>query len=395
MVASARGLTGARYGVIVTVDDAGAPQDFVFSGVTPEEQQELVVWPGSGRLIQHLHELPGPLRLADLPAYARSLGIAPARSFSRTFQGTPMRHRGADVGNFFLAEKADGKAFTDDDEAVLVVFASQARGSDRQRPHAPRGTAGAGRPQSPGRDHAGRGRGLRREQRPAGIAQPRGEADRREPANARLPPEQLLKLITLRRADGREVSLSELPLAQALATGETVRAEEVVLSVPAQRPDPDQRHADPGRRRRHPLDGGDLAGTRTARRDRTAADRVPGPEPRAARAADCHQGLGDDAAGGSGRAEPAEMREFHRIIVEQARHMRGLIGDLLDTGRIESGTLSVVPEPSQVPPVMTDRRRIAQVLNNLFANAARHAPESSLIRVAAAREEARVCDLGL
>ena len=30
--------------------------------------------------------------------------------------------------------------------------------------------------------------------------------------------------------------------------------------------------------------------------------------------------------------------------------MRGLIGDLLDTGRIESGTLSVAPEPSEVPP---------------------------------------------
>ena len=116
--------------------------------------------------------------------------------------------------------------------------------------------------------------------------------------------------------------------------------------------------------------------------------------------------------------EPAEMREFHRIIVEQAGHMRGLISDLLDTGRIESGTLSVSPEPSELaalverarstflggggrhavlvdlpadlPPVMADRRRVVQVLNNLLANAARHAPESTPIRVGAAREEAHV-----
>ena len=108
------------------VDEAGAPADFVFSGVTPEEQRELLAWPGSGRLIQHLRELPGPLRLADLSAYTRSLGIAPARTFSRTFQSTPLRHRGTDVGNFFLAEKADGEAFTDDDEEVLVLFESQA-----------------------------------------------------------------------------------------------------------------------------------------------------------------------------------------------------------------------------------------------------------------------------
>ena len=83
------------------------------------------------------------------------------------------------------------------------------------------------------------------------------------------------------------------------------------------------------------------------------------------------------------------MREFHRIVVEQPKHMRGLIGDLLDTGRIESDTLSAAPEasemvalaepasstfmstarrhavlidlPAGLPPVMADRRRIVQV----------------------------------
>ena len=116
--------------------------------------------------------------------------------------------------------------------------------------------------------------------------------------------------------------------------------------------------------------------------------------------------------------DPAEMREFHRIIAEQAGHMRSLIRDLLDAGRIDSGTLSVNTEPSEVaalverarstflggggrhpvlvdlpaglPPVMADRRRTVQVLNNLFANAARHAPESTPIRVAAVRDDAHV-----
>ena len=40
------------------------------------------------------------------------------------------------------------------------------------------------------------------------------------------PPEQLLGVLTVRRADGREFSVEELPLAQALSAGETVRAEE-------------------------------------------------------------------------------------------------------------------------------------------------------------------------
>ena len=44
----------------------------------------------------------------------------------RTFQGTPMRHRGVHVGNFYLVEKEGGGAFTDEDEEILVLFASQA-----------------------------------------------------------------------------------------------------------------------------------------------------------------------------------------------------------------------------------------------------------------------------
>ena len=116
--------------------------------------------------------------------------------------------------------------------------------------------------------------------------------------------------------------------------------------------------------------------------------------------------------------DPAEMREFFRVIVEQADRMRNLIADLLDTGRIDSGTLSVSPEPSSVvdlvegarsaflagdgrrglvvdlaidlPSVMADRRRIVQVLSNLLANAARHTPASAVIRVAAVREAEQV-----
>ena len=43
--------------------------------------------------------------------------------------------------------------------------------------------------------------------------------------------EQLLEVITYRRADGREIALDQLPLAGALSGAETVRAEEIALSV--------------------------------------------------------------------------------------------------------------------------------------------------------------------
>ena len=44
--------------------------------------------------------------------------------------------------------------------------------------------------------------------------------------------EQALEVLTFRRGDGREVSLKEFPLAQALRTSETVLAEKIVLQAP-------------------------------------------------------------------------------------------------------------------------------------------------------------------
>ena len=120
----------------------------------------------------------------------------------------------------------------------------------------------------------------------------------------------------------------------------------------------------------------------------------------------------------SASVPPAETREYVRLIHLQAVHMRGLISDLLDAGHIEAGTLSVVPEPSDVaelveraknaflsgdsphsalidvptdlPRVMVERRRIVQVLHNLLANAARHSAPASPIRIAAERDGVQI-----
>ena len=173
----ARALTGARKGVIVTLDEAGAPRDPVFSGLTPEEQREQLAWPGNARLFEHLRSRPGPLRVADFPDYVRALGIESPWTISRTFQGMPMRHRGEDAGSFSLSDKADGEAFTAEDEEVLALFASQAAAAiANARAHESERRA-PGRPGGPGRDLADRGGGLRCEEWPGGVVQPRGAAE--------------------------------------------------------------------------------------------------------------------------------------------------------------------------------------------------------------------------
>ena len=230
------------------------------------------------------------------------------------------------------------------------------------------------------------------------------------------PLEELLEVTVCRRADGREV-----PLAQQFASAETVRAEEVVLSVPDGRSLRTLINAMPIEAE-GPVPGSvvvtlqDLAPFDEVARLRSEFLGLVSHELRAPLSAIKGAGvtLLEEPAG----LDPAEMRDFFRVIVEQADQMRGLISDLLDTGRIDSGTLSVSPEPSAVadlvegassafltgddrrglvvdlaidlPPVMADRRRVVQVLNNLLANAARHTPASSVIRVAAVREAEHV-----
>ncbi|MCY4608882.1 MAG: ATP-binding protein [bacterium] len=421
VVESARALTSARWGVIATVDETGAPGDFVFLGFTPEEQLELYTWPEHARLFEHFRGLPGPLRLDDLSAYVRALGIEPVPAFSRTFQGTPMRHHGVDVGSFFLADKADGEAFSDEDEEVLTLFASQAAAAivnartHRDERHA-RADLEALVDTSPVGvlvldATSGRVLSVNREARRIGESL-------RTPGH---PSEQLLEVMSLRLADGREISLSEFPIAEQLNTGETLRAEEVVLSVPDGRSIRTLINVTPIR-----AEGRDVRSVVVTLQDLAPLDEIERlrteflglvghelREPLAAIRGSAVTLLEDAAA-----LDPAEMREFHRIIVEQSGHMRGLIGDLLDAGRLDSGTLSVSPEPSELaelverarntfgggggrqgilvdlpvdlPRAMADRRRIVQVLNNLLANAARHAPESSSIRVSAVREDALV-----
>ena len=80
--------------------------------------------PDGLRLFEHLRDLDAPLRCDDFPAYARSLGYSPDLIPRTTFQGTPMRHRGVHVGNFFLGDKQGAGGFTDEDEELLVLFAS-------------------------------------------------------------------------------------------------------------------------------------------------------------------------------------------------------------------------------------------------------------------------------
>ena len=420
---SARSLTDAWCGVIVTLDDKGQVEDFLASGLTDEDTQQLFAMPEGPKILEYLITIPGPLRVSDFASYILSHDLPEFRPPTQMSAclGAPIRHRGENVGNIFLAKREPGQEFTREDEDTLVMFASQAalvignvrRYRDEQRARADLETlintspvgvvvfdARTGGPVSFNREA----------RRIIGGLQTPG-----------CPVEQLIDVATFRRADGREISLAEFPLAQALSTGEIVRAEEIVLKAPDGRSVTTVVNATPIRSQ-----DGEIESVVVTLQDMTLLEelgrlradflemvshelRVP---------LTSIKGSATTLLDDSSDLDPAELRQFHQIIVDQVDHMRDLIGDLLDVARIETGTLLVTPEPTEVarlvdrarntflssggkhdldldlaldlPPIMADRPRIIQVLSNLLTNAARHSLESSVIRVTAVREDLHV-----
>ena len=421
IVESARTLTGARRGVITTIDDTGQLQDLIFSGLNPEEQSGLTGWPDGLRMFEHLRDLAGVVRQADLRGYARSLGYAADLLPETAFQVTPMRHGGAHIGSFFLSDKNSGGEFTDEDEEILALFASQAatavsnarihRAEQQARANlealvetSPVGVVvidvGSGQPMLLNREARRLVEGLRM----------RGRTT-----------EQLLETIKCRFADGSEIALDEFPLSRALSGATKTRAEEIVLSVPDGRSVTTLVNATPIQS----ADGAvesvvvtmqDLAPIQELERLRADFLSMVSHELRAPLTS--IKGSAATVLGSSRVLDPAEVRQLFRIVDEQANHMHGLIGDLMDAGRIDSGTLAVTPEPTPVAPLvdqarttflsgsgrhsvlidlppelpwaMADRQRVVQILNNLLANAARHSPEASPISVSAWRDGVHV-----
>ena len=424
VVDGARLLTGASRGGLTVLDDKGQLEAFISSGLTEEAHRGFEELPGGLELFAYLSSLPGPLRVEDFSAHTGALGlpeIGPPLEPLGSFLSAPIQLESARVGNLYLSDKQDEEGFTREDEDTLVLFASQAAlaiaNARRHREEriaradlqtlidtSPVGVvvfdALTGAPKS-----------FNREAR-------RIVDTLRDPDQT---PEDLLDDLTFMRADGKEVSLKEFPMAQILRNADTVRAEEIVLRV-----------AD-GRSVTALLNATPISGESGAVESVvvTMQDMTPIEEQERLRAeflaAVSHEllapltsikGSAGTLLGSATDMDPSLAHQFYRIIEDQADHMKELVADLLDVARIETGALPVSPEPAQLtllverarsafssswggnrlevdvapdlPLVMADRRRIVQVLVNLMTNAARHSPPGSAVRVAAAREDVHI-----
>ncbi|MCY4526848.1 MAG: response regulator [Anaerolineaceae bacterium] len=423
---SARTLTDARYGVITLMNTDSEIIDYLFSGITSEEISNFVEMPEGPGLFGHLGRISEPLRIRDLQSHISAIGFADIQLLSTgqspiTFLAAPVLHRGEHVGTIFLADRKDGREFTREDEKSLLMFASQAamvianarQYRDERRARADLETL--------------------INMSPVGVAVldvQTGTATTFNREAARLvnvlrvpdqPLEHLLEILTFRRADGREVSLQDFPLSQTLLDAETLRAEEIVLTVPDGRSLSALMNATPiysqdGAVETYIVTLQDM--TPLEEHERLRAEFLAMVSHELRTPLTSVKGSVATLLDANTALSPVETLQLHRIIDSQTDRMRMLISDLLDVAHIETGTLSVSPEPANLailideasqafqsnmdkhnicinlspdlPWVMADRLRVIQVLGNLLTNAARNSPAMSAVNVSAERYDLHV-----
>ena len=417
VIEAACALTGAHHGCVTTVDGQGTHERLATSGLSEEQRRRLMERPGKPGLFEPLRDLPTLSGTPGLASPAGPFGVVGDVVPAGTCMGAPMHHLGAHVGTLLLGDKRGGGGFTNADGEVLQLFAAQAaavivnarayRAEQRARADlealvetAPIGVVvfdtRTGRPVSFNREAT-------RMMEILGSPERAGE--------------HLLAEMTCRFADGREMALDRSSLAGALRHAEQLRGAEVVVSTGDQRRITALVNASPVHREDGTVESvvvtaQDLAQVVTADRMRAEFLGMVSHELRTPLAA--IKGLTTTLLGSAQSVAPAETRQFHRIIDQQADRISSLISDLLDADRIDAGALSVTAEPAEVgglieqartaflsgggrhavlidlptdlPRVMADRGRIVQVLNNLLANAARHSPAAAPIRITAERD---------
>lgn len=120
-------ITGARYGALGVLGET-TPQieRFITQGVTDEERAAIGHLPEGNGILGLLIREARPMRIPEIGDDPRAAGFPPNHPQMHSFLGAPVRALGQVFGNIYLTEKQGAREFTEDDEAALVVLATQA-----------------------------------------------------------------------------------------------------------------------------------------------------------------------------------------------------------------------------------------------------------------------------
>jgi len=123
----ARKLTQAEYGALGVLNEekTGLAQ-FITAGMPPEQVEKMGPLPTGGGLLGSVIKEGEAIRLAAASEDGRAVGVPDGHPIPTSFLGVPVRVRGEAIGNLYLINKAEGQAFTEQDETIVKMLAAQA-----------------------------------------------------------------------------------------------------------------------------------------------------------------------------------------------------------------------------------------------------------------------------
>jgi GAF domain-containing protein len=123
----ARKLTQAEYGALGVLNEekTGLAQ-FITAGMPPEWVAKMGPLPTGHGLLGSVIKEGKTIRLAATSDDDRAVGVPDGHPIPTSFLGVPVQVRGEAIGNLYLINKAEGLAFTEQDETIVKMLAAQA-----------------------------------------------------------------------------------------------------------------------------------------------------------------------------------------------------------------------------------------------------------------------------
>jgi two-component system, NarL family, sensor histidine kinase DevS len=127
VVAAACELSGARFAALGVLGESRTElEGFFTAGMDEETRRGIAEVPRGRGVLGELIEHPVSVRLADVASHPRAYGFPSGHPPMKTFLGVPVMVRGRPFGNLYLADKAGGAEFSEQDQEHVELLAELA-----------------------------------------------------------------------------------------------------------------------------------------------------------------------------------------------------------------------------------------------------------------------------
>ncbi len=119
-------LVDAQYAALGIVDAHGRIEQFITSGISPEDRARIGSPPSGHGILGLIIRQGRSYRIPDIAGHPESFGFPANHPDMHAFLGVPIRAKGGSLGNLYLANKQTRAEFTGSDELLVEMFARHA-----------------------------------------------------------------------------------------------------------------------------------------------------------------------------------------------------------------------------------------------------------------------------